>query len=203
MKAVSGYERILADMMRRGLALNPNQKREYSTYFDIEVYPDTQKIKSYKRNSKAIDAAVEQGGFHILVTSYQASCSEAIEAYQKRDCVEKTFKALKSDLGMDALRGHSDANIDGRFFILFIASILRAVTFHVSSNLREKDRKNYTVNAIIKELSKVFAIIDTKTGKYNRRYKLSAKQKNIFSCLDLSEHNVDEFANSIQSSYNS
>ena len=104
---------------------------------------------------------------------------------------------------MDALRGHSNANIDGRFFILFIASILRSIVFRSSKNLRTKDRKNYTVSAIVKELNKIEAVIDYKTGQYSRRYKLTAKQKAMLSCLGLSERDVDEYAKSITSSYKS
>ena len=131
------------------------------------------------------------------------TCSEAVDAYSKRDCVEKTFRALKTNTGMDTLRGHSNANIDSRFFIMFVASILRSVVFHSSRGLRDKDRKNYTVSAIVKELNKIEAIVDYKTGRYSRRYKLTAKQKAILSCLALSESDVDEFAKSITSSYKS
>lgn len=111
------------------------------------------------------------------------TCSEAVDDYSKSDCVEKTFRALKSSTGMDALRGHSNANVDRSFFILFIASILRSAVFHSSRSLRDKDRKNYTVSAIVKELNKIEAVIDYKTGQYSCRYKLTAKQKPYFHVL--------------------
>ena len=53
------------------------------------------------------------------------------------------------------------------------------------------------------ELNKIEAVVDYKTGQYSRRYKLTAKQKAILSCLALSENDVDEFAKSITSSYKS
>ena len=190
-------------MVKKGTHLSIQKEKEYGKYFDIEIFPRTRKIKSYERNSKAIDTAIELEGFHILASSDEMTCSEAIDAYSKRDCVEKTFRALKTNTGMDALRGHSNANIDGRFFILFIASILRSIVFHSSKNLRTKDRKNYTVSAIVKELNKIEAVIDYKTGQYSRRYKLTAKQKAMLSCLGLSERDVDEYVKSITSSYKS
>lgn len=201
MKAVSEIEKSLAKMDEKGTHLSVPKEKEYGKYFNIEIFPRTRKIKSYERDNKAIDAAIELEGFHILASSDEMTCGEAVDAYSKRDCVEKTFRALKTGTGMDALRGHSNANVDGRFFILFIASILRAVMFHSSMNLRKKDRKNYTVSAIVKELNKIEAVIDYKTGRYSRRYKLTAKQKAILSCLALSEKDVDEFAQSISSSY--
>ena len=203
MKSVSEIEKSLAKMVKKGIHLSAQKEKEYGKYFNIEIFPRTRRIKSYERNSKAIDAAIELEGFHVLASSDEMTCSEAIDAYSKRDCVEKTFRALKTNTGMDTLRGHSNANIDGRFFILFIASILRSIVFFSSKSLREKDRKNYTVSAIVKELNKIEAVIDYKTGQYSRRYKLNAKQKAMLSCLDLSESDVDEFAKSITSSYKS
>ena len=203
MKTVSLIEKSLAKMVKKGTHLSIQKEKEFRKYFDIEIFPRTRKIKSYERNSKAIDSAIELEGFHILASSSEMTCSEAIDAYSKRDCVEKTFRALKTNTGMDTLRGHSNANIDGRFFILFIASIFRSIVFHSSRSLRIKDRKNYTVSAIVKELNKIEAVIDYKTGQYSRRYKLTAKQKAMLSCLALSESDVDEYAKSITSSYKS
>lgn len=203
MKAVSEIEKALVKMAQKGTHLSVQKEKEYRKYFNIEIFPRTRKIKSYKRDNKAIDAAIGLEGFHVLAGSNEMTCGEAVDAYSKRDCVEKTFRALKTSTGMDALRGHSNANVDGRFFILFIASILRSVVFHSSRSLRNKDRKNYTVSAIVKELNKIEAVIDYKTGQYSRRYKLTAKQKTILSCLALSEKDVDEFTQSISSSYKS
>ena len=203
MKTVSAIETSLAKMKKKKTHLSVQKEKEYRKYFDIEIFPRTRKIKSYERNNKAIDEAIKLEGFHILVSSDEMTCSEAVDAYSKRDCVEKTFRALKTNTGMDTLRGHSNSNIDGRFFIMFIASILRAVVFHSSKSLRDKDRKNFTFSAIVKELNKIEAVIDYKTRQYSRRYKLTAKQKSILSCFTLSENDVDEFAKSISSSYKS
>lgn len=64
-----------------------------------------------------------------------------------------------------------------------------------------KTGRNYTVSAIVKELNKIEAVIDYKIGQYSSRYKLTAKQKAILSCLALSENDVDEFAKYISSSH--
>ncbi len=53
----------------------------------------------------------------------------------------------------------------------------------------------------VKERNEIEAVIDYKTGKYSHRFKLTAKQKAIFSCFVLSERDVDEYAKSIPSSY--
>lgn len=51
---------------------------------------------------------------------------------------------------------------------------------------------------MISRIRKVI-VIDYNTGQYRRRYKITAKQKAIFSCLALSENDVNEYA--ISSSY--
>ena len=194
MKSVSAIEHMLERMMKRGIQLSKQKAKEYGKYFDIRIAPRTRKILSYERNGKAIDAAIAQEGFHVLVSSDEMTCSEAVEAYAKRDCVEKCFRSLKSHTGMEALRGHSNASVDGRFFILFVASIMRAVLFHTTRTLRASDRKHYTISAIVKELNKIEAVIDYKTHRYSRRYKLTARQKKILACAHLSETDVDQLA---------
>ena len=202
MKKVSAVEMALSRIKDRGKHLGEKQEKEYAKYFDIDTAPRSHKIKEFSKNTKLIDEAVAAAGFHILVSSEEMTCREAIDAYIKRDCVEKSFRALKSNMGMDALRGHSDESDEGRIFILFVSSILRAIMFHSTKNLRQKERKNYTTPAIIKELDKIEAVIDHKTQKYTRKYKLTAKQKKILSTAKLTEKDVDSLAESIPSSYN-
>lgn len=203
MRTVSGIEKFLIKMAAKGTHLSVQKEKEYRKFFNIELFLQIRKIKSYERDSKAIDTAIELEGFRVLASLAEMTYSEAVEVYSKRDCVEKTFRALKTNTVTNTLRGYSNANIDGRFFILFIASILRSIVFRASKSLRKKERKNCTVCAIIKELNKIEAEIDYKTGQYSRRYKLTAKQKAILSCLALSENDVDEYAKFILSSYKS
>lgn len=54
MKTVSEMETSLAKMVKKGTHLSVQKQKEYGKYFDIEIYPRTRKIKTYKRNNKAI-----------------------------------------------------------------------------------------------------------------------------------------------------
>ena len=54
---------------------------------------------------------------------------ETIEAYSKRDCVEKVFESLKSHLGMDKIGVTTEEAMHGKGFIWFIASILHSLMF--------------------------------------------------------------------------
>ena len=197
MAEVSAMEETLARMLRKGTPVTASRHREFSRFFEIRLHPRTRKIAEFVRNATAIDDAVDSTGFMVLASSNEITCAEAVEAYSKRDCVEKSFRALKSDTGMSALRGHTNAALEGRFFIFFVASILRSVLFERTRGLRKDDRKSFTFSAMVRELNKVEAVVDYKTGRYSRRYKLTAKQKSVLSCLGLDESHVDQFAKNL------
>ncbi|MBR6305352.1 MAG: hypothetical protein IKR38_01045, partial [Bacteroidales bacterium] len=50
--------------------------------------------------------------------------SQALTVYRQKDAVEKGFDDLKNDLDMKRLRIHSEAAMDGRIFLQFLAHIL-------------------------------------------------------------------------------
>ena len=58
------------------------------------------------------------------------------------------------------------------------------------------DEKNLTAFADF-AFNKVEAVADCRTGRYSRRYRLTARQKSILECLDLAEKDVDEFARNL------
>ena len=197
MKEVERMEAELARLQTKSGKLNAGQIRVFSRWFTLDVEQDSGALRSYQRDYKKIDAAVDGEGFFILLSSERLSCAEAADAYSKRDCVEKTFRALKSSLGMDTIRAHSDETAQSRLFLAFIASIIRSVIFFGLKALRLEDRKNFTVPAVIRELAKVEVLRDDKTLKYFRRYKLTAKQKKTLAAFSLQESHVDALASSL------
>jgi hypothetical protein len=58
-------------------------------------------IDSFERNSAAIDKAHKCCGYIVYVSDQEMTAAETIETLVRRDGVEKTFRALKSRLGMD------------------------------------------------------------------------------------------------------
>ena len=197
MNEVERMEIELAQIRTKSGRLNAGQIRAFSQWFALDVEQDSGALCSYQRDYQKIDNAVDEEGFFILLSSERLSCTEAADAYSKRDCVEKTFRALKSSLGMDTIRAHSDETAQSRLFLAFIASIIRSVIFFGLKTLRLEDRKNFTVPAAIKELANVEVLRDDKTLKYFRRYKLTAKQKKTLAAFSLQESDVDALASSL------
>ena len=60
----------------------------------------------------------------------------------------------------------------GRGLVWFVASILHALMFNGTKNLRSVDRKNFTVPAMIDQLEAIKAEQNISTGNRERRFKL-------------------------------
>ena len=153
---------------------------------------DTLQVTGYEDDEGAINRLYQKAGIVILITSDDLTAQETLMAYSKRDCVEKTFQALKSHLGMDKIGVTTEEAMHGKGLVWFAASILHALIFARTAPLRSTDRKHYTVPAMIEELEAIKADRDLKTNKRSRRYKLTRRQQNILKLWEIDENYIDE-----------
>ena len=65
------------------------------------------------------------------------------------------------------------------------------------SKQRERDRKNFTVPAVIRSLQEISADRNLNTSKYTRRYKLDKRQKNILAEFKINENDIDEIIDKV------
>ena len=156
-------------------------------------------IKGYREDDEKIKKEFSFCGFFILASSQLMKVLEALTAYSRRDFVEKVFQCLKSFLGMDKYGVHSEASMHGKTFLWFIASVLRS---HISNKLGDLrassgDRKTYTTPASLDSLATIQADKNLSTGKYERRYGLTKKQKKICKALSVDETSIDEIIDSL------
>lgn len=142
-------------------------------------------IDSFSQDQDAIDKASNRCGYMVLVSSERMTSVEAMEAMSRRDCVEKTFRALKSSLGMDKMGVYFEASLHAKSLIWFVASILRALIFSKTEKLRTKDRKRSTVPSLVDQYEEITAVKELAKGTYQRRYKLTKEQR-----LDLAPFGV-------------
>lgn len=157
-----------------------------------EVREDTFKIVDFTDNRKEIDNKRRKCGIYILISSEKLTAQQAVDAYAKRDCVEKMFEALKSHMGMDKIGVSTEEAIHGKGLIWFVASILYSIMFNRTESLRTGDRKRFTVPAMVDELEAIKADKDLIDGKYKRRYKLTKRQSSILGCWNVKEADVDD-----------
>ena len=153
---------------------------------------ETVKVLGYEDDEAAINRLYQKAGIIITITSAPMTAQEADDAYAKRDCVEKTFEALKSHLGMDKIGVTTEEAMHGKGLIWFVASILHALLFNKTASLRVTDHKHYTVPSMIDQLEAIKADRNLSTGKRERRYKLTSRQLKILHLWKINEESIDE-----------
>ena len=175
-----------------GVPVTEERKKRGRGHGTRTVTLETVMVTGYEDDEAAINRLYQKAGIVILVTSDKLTAQETLEAYSKRDCVEKTFQALKSHLGMDKIGVTTEESMHGKGLVWFAASILHALMFVRTAPLRITDRKHYTVPTMIEELEAIKADRDLKTNKRNRRYKLTRRQQNILNFWKINENYIDE-----------
>ena len=153
---------------------------------------ETVKILGYEDDEAAINRLYQKAGVMIMITRAPMTAQEADDAYAKRDCVEKTFEALKSHLGMDKIGVTTEEAMHGKGLVWFVASILHAMLFNMTASLRVTDHKHFTVPSMIDQLEAIKADRNLSTGKRERRYKLTSRQQKILHFWKINEKIIDE-----------
>ena len=153
---------------------------------------ETVVVTGYEDDEASINRLYQKAGIIILITSDKMTAQETLAAYSKRDCVEKTFQALKSHLGMDKIGVATEEAMHGKGLVWFAASILHALMFCHTGHLRVTNKKYYTVPSMIEQLEAIKADKDLSSGKRKRRYKLTHRQQNILKPWKIDEDYIDQ-----------
>lgn len=156
------------------------------------IIKETVKLIGFEDDEEKINREIQKSGIKILIGRDEMSAQEFVDAYSKRDCVEKVFQALKSHLGMEKIGVSTEEAMHGKGLIWFTASILHALLFNSTTSLRSKDRKHNTVPAMIDQLEAIKADRDLRTNEYRRRYKTTKRQNDILSKWKITEADIDK-----------
>ena len=158
----------------------------------VKVEIPTLRVTGFIDNEEGINRIYQKSGIMILVTRDEMTVQECMAAYKKRDCVEKVFMALKSHLGMDRIGVTTEEAMHGKGLLWFVAAILHSVLFNSTAKLRIRDRKRYTVPAMLDGLESLKADRNLTTRKYEKRYKLTRVQTNILQQWNITEDDVNK-----------
>ncbi len=133
--------------------INCNERSEnrefYNEYFIVKDLPKRGRKVQY--NEEAISKHKGNNiGWFVMISNKTKDAAEALRAYRQKDVVEKGFDDLKNDLDMKRLRIHSNASMEGRIFIQFIALILTAYL----KNIMEEHEwtRNHNLQEIFSEM---------------------------------------------------
>ena len=119
-------------------------------------------------------------GWLVIVSNHIDNAKEAIQIYRAKDVIEKGFMRMKNCLGLARLRIHSDAAMENKVFIGFIALIITAHIDKVMMDNRLYD--SWTMKKLMKALERLKV-------HYIRNDRivcpLTKQQKNIFRAFNL------------------
>jgi len=125
----------------------PEHEKLYAKYFDISSTP----VRGVKVTAKqtAIDDAKKNYGFFALISNEIKDPITALEIYRNKDLVEKAFGNLKERLNMRRLLVSSDASLDGKLFVQFIALIFLS---YLKKQMQDSDLfKKHTMQGLLDE----------------------------------------------------
>lgn len=126
---------------------NPENEKLYTKYFDIKTTP----VRGTKTmaKQKAMDEAKMNYGYFALISNEIKDPIEALEIYRNKDLVEKAFGNLKERLNLRRLSVSSDASLDGKLFVEFIALIFLS---YLKKSMQDQDLfKKYTMQGLLDE----------------------------------------------------
>lgn len=189
-KRLEAEERLLERIMeaeekvqkRRFLHREAVQKYMAQHAVELQKFFEIRKTKGtfvLTRDKQRIDAAINQMGYVVIVSSRAMNCQEIILLYRNKDCVEKCFDNMKNELSTNRLRVHSRETMEGRLFITFMTLIFSS---WLHKTMREKDLSNkYTIDELMYELKKL-KIIELQNQR-KVLTEISKTQKDLFKKL--------------------
>ena len=147
-----------------------NIPSELSNYLSVQAEGDTQIIV---RNETAFQEDIDKKGYASIASSEDFGPEETNRLYHLRDVSEKQFMIMKSQMGYDTTRVHSDASIESRFAVCFVAAIMRSIIMNKCKELR------FDTNRIIRELDNISFLMMV-GGEYETIRDHTDRQKKIF-----------------------
>jgi hypothetical protein len=144
-------------------------KSYYEHYFDVRRTP--KRGLRVTLREKAVDEYIKgQSGFWILYTNAEKDPAEALHLYRRRNDIELLFDDLKNASDSRRLRVPSDAVMQGRLFVSFLALVAVTRLKGMVKAILAKERSHWNWKEIL-----------IKVNTYSRtRYK--GRYKDVYSC---------------------
>ena len=122
--------------------------------------------------------SVDETGFFTIASSKDLGPAGAYGVYRFRDVSEKTYAAIKTGMGYDVMRVHSDESVEGKFFVCFIGSIMR------NELERACLRNKLSTNMMIAELDRI-KMIRGAGGGFTFVRNISERQRALLAEWDI------------------
>ena len=150
----------------------------FGNFFDWHVI-DNRFDVAIKQN--AVAQRMNKMGKYIIFYSGDFDEMKCLSLYRERDEIEKSFKALKSEIDILPLNTHSDKTTRGFIFIAFLSLIIRSRLINMMREAKLLDK--YSVELLLLQLEK-FRNISLADGQIIDT-EMTKKQREIIQALNL------------------
>lgn len=163
--------------------LTGNKKSEhekaYNKYFEVKQTP-VRGIKVLPKQ-KAMNEAKSRFGYFVLLSNDIKSSEIALETYRNKDVVEKGFANIKDRLNGKRMLVSSDASLEGKLFVEFIALIYLS---YIKKKMGDKNLfKKYTLQGLLDEVNLIESYGEP--GKALFIGEILQKQRQIYKDMDV------------------
>lgn len=159
---------------------------KYRAYVRIASKEDSMELEVL---DDVIQAEIEGKGFYGLITSRGMTAKEANDVYDLRDCSEKQYSLMKTQLGNSVFRAHNMHRTAVREVIAFVASIIR---HELMAKCREA-KPPIDTNTAIKELNQINMNLIGENC-YRVIHNQCKRQKAIMHILGITLEDLDHIA---------
>ncbi len=159
--------------------LNREHEKLYNKYFEVKSTPKRGITVTPK--NETIEAASHYHGYFVLLSNEVKDPIEALSLYRNKDVVEKAFGNLKDRLSLRRTGVSSDASLDGKLFVQFVALIYLS---YVKKMMHDAGLfKDYTLQGLLDELDIIECF--EYPGQSLRVGEITKKQVELFNALQI------------------
>jgi transposase len=154
-------------------------EKDYGKYFEVKQTP----VRGVRVKAKqtAMDQAKSRFGYFVLLSNEIKSPEMALEIYRNKDVVEKAFGNIKERLNCKRMLVSSDASLEGKLFVEFIALIYLS---YIKKRMGDNNLyKSYTLQGLLDEVDMIECF--TEPGKSLFVGEVLQKQRQIYKGMDV------------------
>ena len=159
-------------------------EKDYGKYFEVT---QTQ-VRCIRVTAKqaVMDEAKSRFGYFVLLSNEVKTSEMALEIYRNKDVVEKSFGNIKERLNGRRMLVSSEASLEGKLFVEFIALIHLS---YIKKQMSEKDLfKQYTTQGLLDEVDLIECF--NEPGKALFVGEVLQKQRQIYKDMNVQAPNV-------------
>ena len=131
-------------------ALKTGNEKDYQKYFEVI---DNGKQVKYQVRKDVVSKEKRRFGYFTILSSYKKDVWEVLNIYRNKELIEDNFHNLKDRTNMRRVRVSSEASLEGKIFVQFLAFILCA---YIKRELEKtKLNETYTHDKLLSTLNRI------------------------------------------------